>query len=135
MTPSDRSARPSDPATMLFNWLRLVYAGDVAGHPNRGRPVAAARLLDEAPTLAGSDPWVACALGDLDTLRLASGDDPDWIHRAGGPLKLMPLVAVTHSSLLRLPTWQPKLHAAARFLLEAGADPNAKDNLQDSAYL
>ena len=119
-----RRARVADPATTLFNWLGLVYAGDVAGHPNRGRPAAAARLLAESPALVGSDPWVACALGDLDTLRRAGRDDPGWIHRAGGPLKLMPLVAVTHSSLLQLSAWQPKLRAAAHFLLEAGADPD-----------
>ena len=119
-----RRAQLADPAATLRNWLALVYAGDLAGHPNRARPSAAARLIEDMPTLAGDDPWVACALGDIDVMQAASRRDPGWIHQAGGPLKLMPLVAVSHSALLQLPAWQPRLLAAARLLLDAGADPD-----------
>src|SRR5256885_4167081 len=48
---------------------------------------------------------------------------PGWLRRAGGPLALPPLMAVTHSCLLRLPEFTEHLHACARWLLDAGADP------------
>ena len=57
-------------------------------------------------------------------LRQATRNDPGWVDRAGGPLDLPPLVAVTHSSLLRLPEFRDRLHKCARLLLDAGADPN-----------
>src|SRR5256885_15414700 len=47
---------------------------------------------------------------------------PGWLRRAGGPLGLPPLMAVTHSCLLRLPEFTEHLHACARWLLDAGAD-------------
>jgi hypothetical protein len=50
--------------------------------------------------------------------------DPAAIHRAGGPLALPPLVAVTHSRLLQLPAFRAGMLACARHLLESGADPN-----------
>ena len=56
-------------------------------------------------------------------LREAAHRDPGWLQRAGGPLGLPPLVAVTHSCLLRLPEFAEPLRACARWLLDAGADP------------
>ena len=56
-------------------------------------------------------------------LREAGRNDPGWLRRAGGPLALPPLMAVTHSCLLRLPEFTEHLHACARWLLDAGADP------------
>lgn len=119
-----RAARAGDRAAMVLGWLRLVYAGDVAGGTNRASPDAAARLYAEDPALAAGDANVACAAGDLDALGRAIAGDPGWVDRPGGPLALPPLVAVTHSSLLRLPPFRDRLHAAARLLLEAGADPD-----------
>jgi len=74
--------------------------------------------------LLGDDPWLACTVGDLERLRAATARDPGWVRRAGGPLALPPLLAVAHSSLLRLPEFADRLRDCARFLLEAGADPN-----------
>lgn len=116
----------ADPETSRLHWLALVYAGDVAGGTHRAQPALARRLLDERPELAGSDgsdPWVACATGNLAVLREAGRNDPGWLRRAGGPLALPPLMAVTHSCLLRLPEFTEHLHACARWLLDAGADP------------
>jgi hypothetical protein len=112
-----------DPAQSLRHWLALVYAGDVTGGTQRAQPMLAQRLLDERPGLAGDDPWVACATGDLAALQSATLRDPGWLRRAGGPLQLPPLVAVCHSSLLRLPAFAPAMRACARHLLDAGADP------------
>ncbi len=113
----------NDPAHAVRHWLTLVYAGDVAGGTHRPQPALAQRLLEECPGLAGDDLGVACATGDLAALRLAAQRDPGWLHRAGGPLALPPLVAVTHSSLLRLPAYSGRLRECARWLLDAGADP------------
>ncbi|MCY1226662.1 Ankyrin repeats (3 copies) [compost metagenome] len=120
-----RRAQVDEPAKAVLHWLCLVYAGDIAGGTNRARPAAALRMRDENPALvAGGDPWVACAIGDEAALRHASAQDPAWVHRAGGPLQLPPLVAVTHSGLMRLPGHRERLHACAKFLLDAGASPD-----------
>lgn len=114
-----------DGASSAINgWLRLVYAGDISGGMHRAKPEAAARLLDADPSLLGDDPHLACAIGDLDLIRRAIGQDRRWIDRPGGPLALPPLVAVTHSSLIRLDGFRDRLHEAARIMLESGADPD-----------
>lgn len=119
-----RNARSEDPARALRAWLGLAYAGDIAGGTNGARPAVAARLLEENPGLLGEDPWLACAAGRHAPVARAIAVDPDWVHRPGGPLALPPLVAVAHSSLLRLPHFREPMHACARLLLDAGADPN-----------
>jgi ankyrin repeat protein len=113
-----------DSGTAALGWLRLVYAADIAGGVDRERPSVAARMLHDTPGLAGGDPYVACAVGDEAALRQATASDAMWVNRAGGPLNLPPLVAVTHSTLVRLPAFRERLHACARLLLQAGADPN-----------
>ncbi len=119
-----RRAQADDPAKTVLHWLRCVYAGDIAGGAARSRPLVAVRLLDDSPGLLGDDPYLACAIGDEAALRRATAQDPGWVHRAGGPLQLPPLVAVTHSGLLKLPAYAERLRACARFLLDAGADAN-----------
>ncbi|MFN4090431.1 MAG: hypothetical protein ACK4QW_15495 [Alphaproteobacteria bacterium] len=85
-------ATAADLAERRLAWLRLIYAGDIAGGTDRPRPAVAARLLAAAPELAGDDPWLACAVGDSAKLRRAVRDDPGWIDRPGGPLvTLIPL--------------------------------------------
>src|SRR5206468_1580814 len=42
------------------------------------------------------------------------------------PLRLTPLLAVTHSSLLQVPEFRERLRRSARYLLAAGADPNKR---------
>jgi ankyrin repeat protein len=119
-----RAASGADRAALTLAWLRLVYSGETAGGENRARPAVAARMLEEQPGLADGDAYLACAVGDEGRLRLAAEADPGWVNRPGGPLALPPLVAVTHSSLLRLPAFRDRLHACARLLLQAGANPN-----------
>ncbi|WP_407147374.1 hypothetical protein [Bradyrhizobium sp. ORS 86] len=108
----------------VLRWLQLVYAGDVDGTTNRANPRVAARLLAEDPDLAAGDPYLACAIGNEAAVRQATTNDPGWVNRPGGPLKLPPLVAVTHSSLLQIPAFRARLHRCARLLLQAGADPD-----------
>ncbi|MDK1389958.1 hypothetical protein QN224_32050 [Sinorhizobium sp. 8-89] len=117
-------ANDSDLAALAAAFCGLVYAGDMAGGTNGARPGAAARLLADHPDLPKRDAWVACAAGDVETVRRQIGADPSWLDRIGGPLDLTPLVAATHSSLLRAPEYTDHLHKVVDLLLEAGADPN-----------
>ena len=97
-----RRAHGDDPAKAVLQWLRLVYAGDIAGGTNRARPALALRLLEESPGLPGDDPILACAVGNEALIRQAIERDAGWVNRAGGSLSLPPLVAVAHSGLLQL---------------------------------
>ena len=119
-----RNAIAADPAAAKLNLLALIYAGDISGGSGRSRPLVAARILKERPDLLQSDPYLACAVGNAEALRSEIEGDPAWVNRAGGALSLPPLVAVTHSSLVRLPEYRERLHASAKLLLDAGADPN-----------
>ena len=119
-----RRAHADDPVRARLNWLAQVYAGDIAGGGNPARPTVAARMLEDDPGLVGDDPWLACAIGDEAALRAAIARDPAWVHRAGGPLNLPPLVAVTHASLVKLPAFRDGLRACAALLLAAGASPD-----------
>ncbi|WP_050403300.1 ankyrin repeat domain-containing protein [Bradyrhizobium embrapense] len=111
-------------AERVRRWLQLVYAADVDGTTDRAHPRVAVRMLAEDPDLVADDPYLACAIGDEATVRRTATNDPAWVNRPGGPLRLPPLVAVTHSSLLQIPEFQARLHRCARLLLEAGADPD-----------
>jgi hypothetical protein len=119
-------ALQGDQAALIRRWLGLAYGGDVVGTFDSGRPRVAAQLLCDHPGLPAADIWVACATGELDPITRAVSTDPGWINRPGGPLKLPPLVAVTHSRLGQLPEFTRRLRECARFLLGAGADPNQR---------
>lgn len=117
-------AHDRDPAALMAAFCELAYAGDMAGGTNRARPAAAMRLLADHPDLPRQDAWIACAIGDVETVRRKIETDPSWVDRVGGPLDLTPLVAATHSSLLRVADHAGRLHEVVDLLLEAGADPN-----------
>jgi ankyrin repeat protein len=119
-----RNAASTDRNRLILNWLRLVYAGDISGTSNRASPAAALRFLREYPDIVDDDPYLACAIGDDAALRDMTGRDATWVDRPGGPLNLPPLVAVTHSSMIRLSGFRDRLLACAKFLLDAGANPN-----------
>jgi hypothetical protein len=119
--------RADDPSHRLHRWLDFVYQHD----NERPRPGVAARMLADTPDLVAADPILACAVGDTEAIRRALAE-PGWVNRVspftcpecGAALGRPPLVAVTHSSLGRLPAFRDRLHEAARLLLDAGADPS-----------
>jgi ankyrin repeat protein len=117
VTRKERSAR-------ILHWVQLIYSGDVGGTVNRANPRVALRILADDPELVAGDPYLACAIGDEDALRQATQADPAWVNRPGGPLRLPPLFAVAHSSLLRVGEFRERLHRSAQQLIEAGADVN-----------
>jgi ankyrin repeat protein len=121
-----QSAARDDHAARVLRWLALVYSAEIGGTVDRANPRVAVRMLAESPDLVADSPYLACAIGDEDALRQATQADPAWVNRAGGPLKLPPLTAITHSSLLQVPELRERLHRCARFLLTAGANPNQR---------
>jgi len=119
-----QSVMRGDRAGRLRGWLALVYGGDVTGSLNPARPRVAVRVLLDAPDLAADDPYAACAAGNQAVLQQTAAADSGWVNRAGGPFKLPPLVAVTHSTLGQVPEFRDRLYRSAQSLLQAGADPN-----------
>ena len=80
--------KPSAARSVPFgahDWLRLVYAGETVGGNNRSRPLLAAQWLEDDPDLLATDPYLACAAGDIALLRRTLSEDPTWVNRAGGP--------------------------------------------------
>ena len=111
-------------AVRVLHWAQLLYSGDVSGTVNRANPRVALRILADDPDLVAGDPYLACAIGDERALRQATQADPAWVNRSGGPLRLPPLLAVAHSSLLRVEEFRERLHASAKLLIADGADVN-----------
>jgi len=108
----------------VLHWAQLLYSADVSGTVNRANPRVALRILADDPDLVAGDPWLACAIGDERALRQAIQADPAWVNRPAGPLRLPPLCAVAHSSLLRVEEFRERLHRSAQLLIAAGADVN-----------
>jgi ankyrin repeat protein len=113
-------------AVRVLHWAQLVYSGDVSGTVNRANPRVALRILADDPDLVAGDPYLACAIGDEGALWQATQADPAWVNLSGGPLRLPPLFAVAHSSLLRVEEFRERLHRCAKLLIAAGADVNQR---------
>jgi hypothetical protein len=109
-------------AVRVLHWAQLLYSADVSGTVNRANPRVALRILADDPGLVADDPYLACAIGDERAVRQAIQADPAWVNLSGGPLRLPPLLAVAHSSLLRMEEFRERLHRAAKLLIAAGAD-------------
>jgi len=118
-----RRARALDGNARQLHWLGLVYGGDVAGGPGRPKPQLAAQLLEDQPELV-NDPLLACAIGDIEVVRREIERDAAWVNRVGGPLKIPPVIAVSHSSLVKLDRYRDRLQWCLQLLLDRGADPN-----------
>jgi len=110
-------------------WIHKAYGHDT----EHADPVFAAKRLKEFPDFVQGDLFLACAIGDEETVRQAIAADPACVNRISFPwrcpgckhnLGMPPLFAVTHSTLLRLPEFRDRLRRCARLLLDAGADPN-----------
>jgi ankyrin repeat protein len=115
-----KAVEQQDRESIVKRWLALVY-----GHGFMDpQPKLAVRLLRERPDLVAGDSWLACAVGDQAQLRSALDADSEWVNRAGGPLRMPPLVAVTHSGLVRDLEFTQPLEHCAKLLLDHGADPD-----------
>jgi ankyrin repeat protein len=108
-----------DRAERVKGWLSWTYDGNPR---ERGLAV---RTLREEPEFISGDAWLGCAVGDEVGIQRALASDPGWVSRPSGPRGMPPLIAVTHSLLILESSFEPKLLAAARMLLEHGAHADA----------
>lgn len=108
----------TDTAGRIHQWLSWCFEGN----PRERR--LAQRMLDEEPQLFARDPWYACILGDATRVAATLERDPGFATRPGGPIAMLPLVAVTHSVLI-LDRSQSGYLDCARLLIDRGADVNA----------
>jgi ankyrin repeat protein len=128
-------------ATAIPVWLNVVYGH----HYDRPQPEHAVKILEEHPELIQGDFLLSCAVGDDAVVRAAIARDPNIVHRTFDAwtcpccnwvgYAMPPLVAVTHSGLLRLERFRDGLHRTARTLLDAGADPNQSTRTTDDDRL
>ena len=81
------------------------------------------RLLDRHPELATADVYTMAATGAAEELATLLAEHPEQVHAEGGPFGWVPLLYLSYSRLDERPGRSAV--AAARVLLEAGADPNA----------
>lgn len=124
-----------DPAAYA-RWPHRVQPSDVVadelvrlgcldyGIYDPARVAQAERVLVADPALSGGSIWAMAATGDAAGLAAALDADLAAVNRTGGPFDWPPLLYVTFSRL----TSQDGRHdavAAARVLLDRGADPNA----------
>jgi ankyrin repeat protein len=115
-----------DRVARILSWSQLLYSGDVSGTLDRANPRVALKVLADDPELIAGNPYLARAIGDEGALRQATQGDPSWVNRPGGPLRLPPLFAFAHSSLLQVPEFRVRLHKSAQLLIAAGADVNQR---------
>jgi ankyrin repeat protein len=107
-------------ADALKRWLDLVYGAGFQGP----RPALAVALMRQRNDLLTDDPYLACAVGDEAKLRAMLVHDREWANKSGGPMGMPPLVAVTHSELLRDAAFANGIVNCAHLLLDHGADPD-----------
>lgn len=81
-------------------------------------------MLAADPELGGRSVWTMAAVGDVNGLAAALTADPAAVNREGGPFDWPPLLYVTYSRITSHGIGHDPV-AAARALLDRGADPNA----------
>jgi ankyrin repeat protein len=123
------SKRSTSRKDVVALWLHKAYGHD----SEHADPSFAAKRLEEIPDFVQGDLFLACAIGDNETVRQAIAADRACVNRTRRDwrcpgckqyLDMPPLFAVAHSTLLRLPKFRDRLYRCARLLLDAGADPN-----------
>jgi hypothetical protein len=128
----------SDRAQRLKTWFGWAYGS----RPSEYR--YALRILREEPSLFASsapansgqieDPALVLATGDATALaailarqglQASTSQASIWVNQPISPLQMLPLIAATHSQLIRDPAFEAGLLSCASILLEHGANPNA----------
>ena len=116
----DEVTASADPTDELLTLACLRYGdGDTAERWER-----ASQLLAEHPGLARSSVHVAAAAADVAALDALLTADPSRATQEGGPYRWEPLLYLAYGRL-DPPGDEADTLAAARLLLDHGADPNA----------
>ena len=105
-------------ADLFCSLACLTYESDAPRRRER-----AARMLALDPSLAGASAHTLAVVADAEELARLVVRDPECVSRADGPSGGTPLATLCYA---RLPEAPGDPLAAARVLLEAGADPNAR---------
>ena len=101
-------------------------SGDVSNTVGRTNLRVGLRILADDPASIAGDPYLACAIGDEDTLRQATEADPAWVDLSGGPLQIATAFCrrafgpAARGRVSRTPA------RSARLLIAAGADVNQR---------
>lgn len=111
------------PAPVAASERFVKLACLVYGDWEPARVERALALLAEQPELVRADVWTAAAAGDARVLRELLARDPGLARRRGGALGWEPLLYACYSRVP--PAAERSTLAAARVLLEHGAEPNA----------
>ena len=117
------AARPSEPtveqrATRFLDLVCLAYGTVQNAGP--ARFAEAKSLLEEYPDIRDTSIHVAAAIGDVERIDRWLDRDPKLISQKGGYHHWQPLMYAAYARLPGVSTL-----AAARRLIERGADPNA----------
>jgi len=122
--------KQTEKAERLKHWLGWVYQG------NKRERRLAVRMLFEEPQLFRGDAWLACAIGEVKAVEAAIAHDRGWVSQRGGPLRMPPLIAVTHSKLILEDDFETGfetgLLGCASVLLQHGA--NVDSSWTDSRF-
>lgn len=115
-------AASADAATQKRQWRRWAF-----GHGYQvAKPRLAERLLHAHPGLLADEPALACAVGDVATVRAAIAADSGWVNAPHADSGMPPLACASFSGMVVLPAYAPGIRACIDLLLEAGADPDAR---------
>lgn len=118
--PADAS--PDTDERRANEFLRLACLNFGADSPEHA--VRARAMLDAEPAIARHDPWTMAATGEHALLAASLSGDTGAANRRGGPFDWPPLLYLTYSRVVTGRTTEDAV-AAARALLDAGADVNA----------
>jgi Ankyrin repeats (3 copies) len=111
----------ADAAARRRQWERWAfgYGYQVA------KPRLADRLLQDHPDVLAGDAVLACAIGDIATVKAAIAGDPEWVNKARASNAMTPLICAAFSGLVALPEYAANIRTCVELLLHAGADSNA----------
>jgi len=125
----DAKTASADSAQALRRrWMAWTFGAGY--HP--AKPSLAARILDEHPQLIAGDTALACAVGDVASVRQRVSVDIEWARTRGDAAAMSPLQCACFSGLIGLPAFAQGIRACAGLLLAAGAD--VADPMIDPAF-
>ena len=123
-----KTASTTDTDPLLRRWMLWTFGAGYHG----SKPSLAARLLREHPQLIAGNATLACAVGDLATVRRKIAEDAQWARTRATGEPMSPLVCACFSGLVQLPEFSEGIRATVALLLAAGADP--RDTTTDATF-
>lgn len=123
-----QSASLTDAVVLLDRWRLWTFG---AGYQS-ARPELAARLLRDHPTLLEGKPVLACAIGDVVSVRKKIASDAAWARSPSSSTMMSPLLCACFSGLIHLPVFAQGIRDCVALLLATGADVH--DTTEDPVF-